>query len=207
MKHQFVDKDGLLARMAPGLFGRTAGPPDNGHGAIWAFGASALVFAVVAGFALASTPASVTAPPVDDGPAIAKSAAPAWTVDPAQSSIAFKLTFRDRPVEGRFAKWDATIQFDPAKPQDTRVRVVIPTAQADAGDPFFNDSLADVDWFNVRQHPEAVFEINEGVFKDSETQYEATGVLTVKGVPLPGPHALHPQYHRHYRKNARRSHA
>ncbi|MDP3737204.1 MAG: cytochrome b/b6 domain-containing protein [Hyphomonadaceae bacterium] len=185
VKHQFIDKDGLLARMAPGLFGRTAGPPDHGHGAIWAFGASALIFAVVAGLSLASTPAAITAPPADGGPAIARSAAPAWTVDPAQSSIAFRLTFRDRPVEGRFTKWDATIQFDPAKPQDTRVRVVIPVAQIDAGDPFFNESAVDVDWFNARQHPEAVFEINEGVFKDSETQYEATGVLTVKGVRYP----------------------
>ena len=88
-------------------------------------------------------------------------------------------------MQGKFGKWDATIQFDPAKPDDTRVRVVIPMAQVDAGDPFFNESLVDKDWFYVRENPEAVFEVNEGVLKDSETQYEATGVLTVKGVRYP----------------------
>src|SRR6185503_2480043 len=60
-KHQFIDKDGLLARMAPGLFGRTAGPPDNGHGALWAFGASIVLFGAVAGSSLLASQ-SVSAP-------------------------------------------------------------------------------------------------------------------------------------------------
>jgi len=215
-KHQFVDKDGLLARMAPGLFGRTAGPPDNGHGALWAFGASIVLFAVVAGSSLvatqsvtAPTPAavqSVTAPgpaaqsdaapgvagaqPVTTpggetaGPAQA-SPSPTWIVDPKQSSIVFKSSYMDRPFQGRFEQWTANIQFDPAKPQDARIRVVIPTISAKTQEPYFNDSLPEADWFDASKHKEAVFEVNEGVFKDSETKYEATGVLTVKGVKLP----------------------
>jgi cytochrome b561 len=186
IKHQFIDKDGLIARMAPGLFGRTAGPPDNGHGAVWAFGASALLFAVVAGSSLISgQPAAITASgEAQQGPNQA-SPAPAWAVDPAQSSILFKSAYMGRPFEGRFQNWTATIQFDPAKPQDARIRVAIPTASARTGEPYFDENISQGDWFDAAKYPEAVFEVNEGVFKDSETQYEATGVLTLKGQRYP----------------------
>ncbi len=186
LKHQFIDRDGLLARMAPGLFGRTSGPPDNGHGLIWAIGAPLLVAAIVLGATVspsATTPATTTAdgqPPVDRS-----SPAPFWKVDPAQSSIVFKSAYMGRPFEGRFEKWDATIQFDPANPQDARIRVVIPTISAKTGEPYFDDSISQGDWFDSARHPEAVFEVNEGVFKDSETEFEATGVLTVKGIRYP----------------------
>jgi cytochrome b561/polyisoprenoid-binding protein YceI len=216
LKHQFVDKDGLFARMAPGLFGRTPGPPDNGHGALWAFGASIALFAAVAGSSLLAAQ-SVTAPGVaaqsvtapglagaqpDAAPGVAgapsvttpgsetagpaqASPSPTWAVDPKQSSIVFKSSYMDRPFEGRFEQWTANIQFDPAKPQDARIRVVIPTLSAKTAEPYFNDSLPEADWFDASKHTEAVFEVNEGVFKDSETKYEATGVLTVKGVKFP----------------------
>lgn len=185
LKHQFVDRDGLIARMAPGLFGRTSGPPDNGHGALWAFGASALLFAIIAGSSLVTgAPAATATGPEQVGPAQA-SPAPAWTVDPAQSSIKFKSAYMGRPFQGSFKTWTATIQFDPAKPQDARIRVVIPTKSIDAGDPYFTENVTAGDWFDAAKYAEAVFEVNEGVFKDSETEYEATGVLTVKGVRFP----------------------
>lgn len=100
LKHQLIDRDGLLARMAPGLFGRTAGPVDNGHGAIWAFGSAALIFAAVVGAGMLS------AQPV--GPAVAEeqqqpqSKAPTWVVDPAKSSLAFKFGYMGTAYEGKF---------------------------------------------------------------------------------------------------------
>jgi cytochrome b561 len=185
LKHQFIDKDGLIARMLPGIAGRTAGPPDSGHGAIWAFGASALLFTLVVGSSLlGGAPAAIATGPEQVGPSQA-SPAPSWAVDPAQSSIKFKSAYMGRPFEGSFRNWTATIQFDPAKPQDARIRVVIPTRSIDAGDPYFNENVTAGDWFDTARHAEAVFEVNEGVFKDSETQYEATGVLTLKGVRHP----------------------
>jgi cytochrome b561 len=185
LKHQFVDRDGLLARMAPGLFGRTAGPPDNGHGALWAFGGAALLFAVITGSSLLSgAPATTTAP---DGELLIaqNSPAPTWAVDPAQSSIVFRSAYMGRPFEGRFGKWDASIQFDSAKPQDARIRVVIPTSTAATGEAYFDENIGQGDWFHVQKHPEAVFEVNEGVLKKTETEYEATGVLALKGERYP----------------------
>lgn len=192
VKHQFVDKDGLLARMAPGMFGRTQGPPDNGHGAFWAFGAAIAVFAVVAGLSFASSPTSTppaaTASEEDQAPV---SKAPAWTVDYEKSRIAFKSAYMGRAFEGTFPGWTAQIQLDtdaPANPQtpvDGYVRVAVPMAKVSTGEPYFDENVTQGDWFDVAKHPEAVFEVKGGLFKLSDTQYEATGVLTLKGVDYP----------------------
>ena len=189
VKHQFVDKDGLLARMAPGLFGRTAGPVDNGQGSLWAFGGAALVFAIVAGLSM-SAPPSANAPAettTAENPA-PKSNAPTWAVDYEKSSIVFRSGYMGRPFEGRFTQWTAQIQLDtdatppnPNTPVDGYIRVAIPLSSAQTGEPYYDENVSQGDWFDVAKYPEAVFEVTGGVFKDSDTQYEATGVLNIKG--------------------------
>lgn len=188
VKHQFIDKDGLLARMAPGIFGRTTGPVDNGQGAIWAFGAAIAVFAAIAAVSLStatSAPALVTVAEENQTPT---SNAPAWAVDYEKSSIVFRSGYMGRPFEGRFTKWTAQIQLDtnatPANantPVDGYIRVAIPMASASTGEPYYDENVGQGDWFDVAKYPEAVFEVTGGVFKDSDTQYEATGVLKLKG--------------------------
>jgi cytochrome b561 len=130
-----------------------------------------------------TNPSSAAPPPAGD--AAKASPAPVWTVDPAQSSIAFKGAYMGRPFQGKFANWTSTIQFDPDKPETARIRVVVKTASAATGEPYFDDSLKEGDWFDISKTPDAVFEVNEGVLKNGPTQYEATGVLTIKGVRYP----------------------
>lgn len=64
LKHQFLDKDHLLARMIPGIFGRTSGPQTPPRGGLIAFGTALAIFAVaVAGAFMAnSAPQSNAAP-------------------------------------------------------------------------------------------------------------------------------------------------
>lgn len=52
LKHQLIDRDNLLARMIPGVFGKTSGPPAPARGAIAAFGAAFIIFAVAAAASL-----------------------------------------------------------------------------------------------------------------------------------------------------------
>lgn len=190
LKHQFIDKDGLIARMAPGLFGRTDGPVAPGRGLLIALGAALAVFAIGAGTAALSRPPAATANSPDENIAAALDA-PAWAVDPARSSIVFNGAYMGRPFEGRFNDWTADIRFDPDTPPSSdapipaRIRVAVKMSSASTGEPYFDENVSQGDWFAVFQHPEAVFEVNEGVFKDSATQYEATGVLTLKGVRHP----------------------
>ncbi|MEY2758927.1 MAG: hypothetical protein RIR33_2705 [Pseudomonadota bacterium] len=192
LKHHFVDKDGLMARMAPGLFGRTAGPPDNGQGHLWAFGAAALIFAAVAGFSLATArPNEAMAATALEDQQPPASIAPAWTVDYARSSLTFRAGYQGDEFEGRFPDWTAQIQLDtaaapnPDTPIDGYIRVAIPMAKVSTGEPYFDESVTQGDWFDVGKHPEAIFEVTGGVYKLSETQYEATGVLKLKGVDHP----------------------
>ncbi|HOY78943.1 MAG TPA: cytochrome b/b6 domain-containing protein [Hyphomonadaceae bacterium] len=192
LKHQFVDKDGLLARMAPGLFGRTAGPIDKGRGGILAFGGAAAVFAIIASLSLSAPPAhthdTVAATEETTAP---KSNAPAWVVDYEKSTLKFSAAYMGRPFEGAFSGWKAQIQLDtdaPASkdtPVDGYIRVAIPLASVSTGEPYYDENVTQGDWFDVAKFPEAVFEVTGGVFKDSDTQYEATGVLTLKGAKNP----------------------
>ena len=189
VKHQFIDKDGLLARIAPGLFGRTTGPVDDGHGSIWAFGGAALLFAIVAGLSFSAPPAAIApAETTAAENAAPKSNAPAWAVDYEKSSIVFRSGYMGRPFEGRFTKWSAQIQLDtdatppnPNTPVDGYIRVAIPLSSAQTGEPYYDENVGQGDWFDVAKYPKAVFEVTGGVFKDSDTQYEATGVLRIKG--------------------------
>jgi cytochrome b561 len=187
LKHQFMDRDGLLARMAPGLFGRTAGPPDNGQGLLWAVGAAALVFAT------AFVPSlMMERPAVSEEQQQVASNAPAWVVDPGRSSIVFRFNHMGTAYEGRFPGWTAQINFDPDAPPDLetpvdgQVRVVIPTGRITTGEPYFDENVVQGDWFDVSKYPQAVFEVPpDGLYRLSETRYEATGVLRIKGVDHP----------------------
>ena len=193
LKHQFVDKDGLIARMAPGLFGRTAGPVDKGHGGLFAFGGAIAVFAIIAGLSLSAPPAPAgeTTVAATEETTAPKSNAPSWTVDYEKSAIKFRAAYMGRPFEGTFSGWKADIQLDtnaPASkdtPIDGYIRVAIPLASVNTGEPYYDDNVTQGDWFDVAKFPEAVFEVTGGVFKDSDTQYEATGVLTLKGAKNP----------------------
>jgi cytochrome b561/polyisoprenoid-binding protein YceI len=192
LKHQFVDKDGLIARMAPGLFGRTAGPPDHGQGHIWAFGAAALIFASIVGFSLSTTrPNEAIAANATEEEQQPASNAPAWTVDYGKSSLKFRAGYQGDAFEGVFSDWTAQIQLDtaaapnPDTPIDGYIRVAIPMGKVSTGETYFDENVTQGDWFDVAKHPEAVFEVTGGVYKLSDTQYEATGVLKLKGVDHP----------------------
>jgi cytochrome b561/polyisoprenoid-binding protein YceI len=193
VKHHFIDKDGLLARMAPGLFGRTAGPLDKGHGEIWAFGSAVVVFATILGASMAlNAPASLAAAVMteeeEQQPA---SSAPTWVVDAAKSTLKFRFGYMGQDYEGTFPEWTARIQLDTdagpnqQTPVDGYVRVAIPLAKVSTGESYFDGNVTQGDWFDVGAHPEAVFEVKGGIYKLSPTDYEATGVLTLKGVAHP----------------------
>lgn len=191
LKHQFVNRDGLLARIAPGVFGRTLGPPAKTRGYLAAFGT--LAAALVLGIAAASF-GDTQSPPKTElaagpgaGSAPTESTAPAWNIDAAKSSIAFKGVYSGRAFAGKFAGWTARIQFDPEKPEIARIHVEVPTSSAATGESYFDDSLKEGDWFDAGNFPKAIFEVNEdgGVTRISGDQYEATGVFTVKGQVFP----------------------
>ena len=63
-------------------------------------------------------------------------------IDAAQSEV--KATFKqfNVPVSGNFKKFSGDVQFDPAKPADTKAILNVDTASYDLGDPEYNKEVA-----------------------------------------------------------------
>jgi polyisoprenoid-binding protein YceI len=99
---------------------------------------------------------------------------------PAQSEIAFVSKQMGVPVEGRFKRFDATVQFDPAKLDAAKIAFTVDTGSATLGVPETDAELPKATWFNVPKFPQATFV--SSAFKGlGAGKFEVAGKLTVKG--------------------------
>jgi polyisoprenoid-binding protein YceI len=84
------------------------------------------------------------------------------------------------PVEGKFKKFNAQIDYDAAKPEASKANVEIEVASFDLGDPDFNKEVAKKDWFNTTQFPKATF-VSSAIKSGAGGKLDVTGKLTIKG--------------------------
>ncbi|MEJ0060582.1 MAG: cytochrome b/b6 domain-containing protein [Terricaulis sp.] len=108
---------------------------------------------------------------------------PVWTVDRGASSIHFTGTHAGNAFEGAFSRWRADIRFDPNNLDASSARVTIETASASDGVPLHDQSLPQEEWFDVANHPTAIFRTTRIRARGANT-YEARGSLTLKGQPI-----------------------
>ncbi len=113
------------------------------------------------------------------GLALAASAMPLKT-DPAKSSVAAVFKQMNVPVEAKFKKFSAQIDYDAAKPDAARASVTIDTASLDVGDPDMNKEVAKKEWFNAAQFPTATF-VSSGIKAAGPGKLTVSGKLTIKG--------------------------
>ena len=85
---------------------------------------------------------------------------------------------------GRFDAFDASLDFDPERPGDSTLTVVVETASLDVNPASFADDLKGPDWFAVQRYPEARFE-SRRIEITGETTGEVEGDLTLHGVTRP----------------------
>jgi len=111
--------------------------------------------------------------------AIAASAMPLKT-DPAKSSVAAVFKQMNVPVEAKFKKFTAQIDYDAAKPDAAKANVEIETASLDVGDPDMNKEVAKKEWFNSAQFPKATF-VSSAIKAAGPGKLTVTGKLTIKG--------------------------
>ena len=88
--------------------------------------------------------------------ALAASAAPLKT-DLARSSVSALFTQMDAPVESKFTRFGAQIDYDAAHPDKATARVDIDTASLDIGSPEYNKEIAKKTWFDSARFPKASF--------------------------------------------------
>ena len=106
-------------------------------------------------------------------------AAPLKT-DPAKSSVSATFKQMNVPVEAKFKKFTAAIDYDAAKPDAAKASVDIDTASIDLGEAEMNKEVAKKEWFNAAQFPKATF-VSSSIKPAGAGKLTVAGKLTIKG--------------------------
>ena len=99
---------------------------------------------------------------------------------PAQSEIAFSVKQMGVPVEGKFRKFDAAINFDAAKLDTSKINFTVDLGSVTMGSPEPDAELPKATWFNAAKFPQATF-VSSTVKALGAGKYEVAGKLTIKG--------------------------
>lgn len=103
---------------------------------------------------------------------------------PAQSDISFSVKQMGVPVEGKFAKFDAQIAFDPNKPDAGKISFSIDLNSAAIGDAETARELKKPEWFSVIKFPTANF-TSTSIKSVGPSKFEVLGSLVIKGIVKP----------------------
>ena len=107
-------------------------------------------------------------------------AAPYQSVQLDKSTLSFTYRQMGVPMEGRFKKFSAQLNFDPLKPQQAKVSLDIDMTQIDAGSAEADQEAKSKGWFNAAGFPKASFTVQQ-IKASGPNQYEVSGQLHLKG--------------------------
>ena len=111
--------------------------------------------------------------------AIVAVAAPLKT-DLAKSTVAAQFKQMNVPVEAKFRRFQAQIDYDAAKPEASKATVEIDTASLDVGEAEMNREVAKKEWFNAAQYPKATF-VSSSIKPAGGGKLTVAGKLSIKG--------------------------
>lgn len=193
VRHQWLVKDDLMARMAPvrgsWLFLALLVPMG------WALGMAAMntVGAAPAPKAAPSAAPQPVAPNPPENvanevanaatPASTPASPPVWTIKPG-GTLAFSVSNGATVINGAFSKWRGEISFDPDQPQTADISITIDLASASVSDATQDAMLAGADFLDAAAHPRATFRANS-VKRTGANRYAAQGTLSLKGKSRP----------------------
>ena len=178
LKHQFIDKDGLLRRIA-----------DWQQWALFA-GVLVIVLALFARINTSSSGADSASAAGDTDISVETSSPasslPVWNIDFAQSHIRFTGDQAGAPFTGEWQQWQADLQFDAADLGNSRFDVRIDTGSAFSNDEERDEAIASVEFFDAETFNEARF-YSDGFSANGDSGFIADGRLTVKQLTKPLP--------------------
>jgi polyisoprenoid-binding protein YceI len=105
-------------------------------------------------------------------------------IDTAKSTVGATFKQLNVPVDAKFKKFTAAIDFDPAKPANGKASVDIDVASFDLGEAEYNQEVQKKEWFNAAQFPKAAFvasSIKPSAGAPAGTKFDVAGKLTIKG--------------------------
>lgn len=106
-------------------------------------------------------------------------AAPLKT-DPANSSVTAVFRQMNVPVEAKFHRFTARIDYDPAKVQSSKAEVQIDATSLDVGDEEMNKEVGKKEWFDTARYPRASF-VSTAITPGTGGKLTVDGKLTIKG--------------------------
>lgn len=101
-------------------------------------------------------------------------------IDPSKSSVSATFRQMNVPVEAKFNRFTAQVDYDPAKPEASKANVEIDVTSFDLGDPDYNSEVRKKEWFNTAQFPKASF-TSTRIRSTGSDKLEVSGKLTLKG--------------------------
>ena len=107
-------------------------------------------------------------------------ATPYQSIQLDKSSLQFVYRQMGVPMEGRFKKFSAQVNFDPLKPQQAKVSLDIDMTQIDAGSNEADQEVKSKGWFNAGAFPKATFTVQQ-IKPQGANQYDVIGQLNLKG--------------------------
>ena len=99
--------------------------------------------------------------------------------DPAKSTVTATFKQLNVPVDAKFKKFAAQIDYDAAKPANSKASLDVDIGSFDLGDPEYNKEVLKKEWFNAAQFPKANF-VSSTMTGDAG-KLTVTGKLTIKG--------------------------
>jgi polyisoprenoid-binding protein YceI len=109
-----------------------------------------------------------------------------YAVDPAHTSVNFRVKHLFTYVDGRFSTFDGTIAFDPDAPEKTTVSGTIDVASIDTNVEKRDNHLRSADFFDVEKHSKLAFQSTKVTDVDAKAgTAKLHGNLTIKDVTKP----------------------
>jgi cytochrome b561/polyisoprenoid-binding protein YceI len=154
LKHHFIDKDTVLVRMAPDWSSRSFKRKTSGL--------AALIIASALGLYVMATSSNTSA-----------------LLAAGDSEVSFLADFGGEPIPGVFTDTSVQASIDEANPANSSIVARVQTVSLDSEDEQIKGTLPDEEWFDVANHPEAIFESN-AIESSADGRLLVTGSLTIK---------------------------
>jgi polyisoprenoid-binding protein YceI len=110
-------------------------------------------------------------------------------LDTAKSTVGIVFKQMNVPVDAKFKKFNANIDYNSAKPESSKVSVDIDISSFDLGDPQYNAEVLKKEWFNAAQFPKASF-VATSMKAAANGKLDVTGNLSIKGKTVPASFSL-----------------
>lgn len=181
LKHQFLSKDNLIARM---VFSARTLPQSTAKAGIGLLAALA-TFAFLGGGIVWGIVQKMEGP-APQITSLAPAASSDWVIDHEASELGFTIIFSGNEVFGEVANWSGSINFDPQRLEDASATITIDMASITLANSTVQAQTAGGDGFDLANHPTATYEASAFV-RHEDGSFSAEGTLTVRGIGVSVP--------------------